>query len=59
MRGSVRLVAAAATRLRQVGVTDLIPSDVAAWQSLRASLIRRANPAYEAHPEQAFRRDSS
>ena len=41
VRGSVRLMAAAATRSRPVGVADLIPSDVAAWRSLRASLSRR------------------
>jgi hypothetical protein len=41
VRGSVRLVAAAATRLRPVETADLIPSDVAAWRSLRGSLERR------------------
>jgi hypothetical protein len=41
VRGSVRLVAAAATRLRPVGVADLVPSDLAAWRSLRESLERR------------------
>lgn len=41
VRGSARLIAAAATRLRPVGPVDLIPSDVAAWRSLRASLERR------------------
>jgi hypothetical protein len=41
VRGSVRLIAAAATRSRPVGVTDLIPSDVAAWRELRRSLGRR------------------
>ena len=41
VRGSVRLVAAATTRLRTVEVADLIPSDIAAWRELRQSLQRR------------------
>jgi hypothetical protein len=41
VRGSVRLIAAAATRLRPVDPADLIPPDVAAWRSLRGSLERR------------------
>lgn len=41
VRGSVRLIAAAATRLRPIEAADLIPSDVAAWRSLRSSLERR------------------
>jgi hypothetical protein len=41
VRGSVRLVAAAATRSRPIGVVDLIPSDLEAWRDLRASLRRR------------------
>jgi hypothetical protein len=41
VRGSVRLVAATASRLRPIGVDDLVPSDLGAWQSLRASLERR------------------
>jgi hypothetical protein len=41
VRGSVRLVAAAATRLRPVGVTDLIPSDLSAWRDVRDRLERR------------------
>jgi len=41
VRGSVRLVAAAATRTRPVEAADLIPSDLAAWRALRASLERR------------------
>lgn len=41
VRGSVRLVAAAATRLRPVGAGDLVPNDLAAWRSLRESLERR------------------
>ena len=41
VRGSVRLVAAATTRLRTIEVADLVPSDVAAWRELRQSLERR------------------
>jgi hypothetical protein len=41
VRGSVRLVASAATRLRPIGPEDLVPSDVKAWRELRGSLERR------------------
>jgi hypothetical protein len=41
VRGSVRIVAATASRLRPIEVGDLVPSDIGAWQSLRASLERR------------------
>lgn len=41
VRGSVRLVAAATTRLRTIEVADLIPTDVTAWRQVRASLERR------------------
>jgi hypothetical protein len=41
VRGSVRLVAAATTRIRTIEVADLIPTDVAAWRDLRKSLERR------------------
>src|SRR5262249_7927353 len=41
VRGSVRLVAAAATRLRPIEAADLVPSDQAAWRSLRERLARR------------------
>ena len=41
VRGSVRLVAAAATRPRPVAVGDLVPTDLDAWRSLRESLERR------------------
>jgi hypothetical protein len=41
VRGSVRLVAAAATRLRPIEAADLVPSDQAAWRSLRQGLARR------------------
>jgi hypothetical protein len=41
VRGSVRLVASAATRLRPIGVSDLVPTDRSAWRDLRGSLERR------------------
>jgi hypothetical protein len=41
VRGSVRLVASAATRLRSIEVTDLVPSDLSAWRELRERLERR------------------
>jgi hypothetical protein len=41
VRGSVRLVAAAATRLRPIEAADRVPSDLAAWRDLRGSLERR------------------
>ena len=41
VRGSVRLVAAATTRLRRIGVDDLVPSDHERWHELRATLERR------------------
>jgi hypothetical protein len=41
VRGSVRLVAAAATRSRPIGVGDLVPSDLRRWRDLRGRLERR------------------
>jgi hypothetical protein len=41
VRGSVRVVAAAATRLRPVAAADLVPSDLKSWRNLRGSLERR------------------
>jgi hypothetical protein len=41
VRGAVRLVAAAATRLRSVEAADLVVSDPSAWRELRGSLERR------------------
>lgn len=41
VRGSVRLVAAAATRLRSIEGADLVPTDVKAWRDLRGALERR------------------
>ena len=41
VRGSVRPVAAAATRSRPIGVADLVPSDHSRWRDLRSRLDRR------------------
>jgi hypothetical protein len=41
VRGSVRLTASAATRLRSIEVADLVPSDVQAWRKLRGALEQR------------------
>jgi hypothetical protein len=41
VRGSVRLVAAAATRSRSIEAADLVPADLTAWRDLRGSLERR------------------
>lgn len=41
VRGSVRRVAAAATRLRPIEAADLVPSDPDAWRERRRSLERR------------------
>jgi len=41
VRGSVRIVAAAATRLRPIEVADLVPSDLTRWRDLRRRLERR------------------
>lgn len=41
VRGSVRLVAAAATRLRPIEAAELAPTDQEAWRQLRGSLERR------------------
>jgi hypothetical protein len=41
VRGSVRLVAAAATRSRAIMVGDLIPSDLRRWRDLRGRMERR------------------
>lgn len=41
VRGSVRLVAAAATRLRPIEGSDLMPADLKAWHDLRGTLQRR------------------
>jgi hypothetical protein len=41
VRGSVRVVAAAATRLSPIDVADLVPRDLSSWRDLRGSLGRR------------------
>jgi hypothetical protein len=41
VRGSVRVVAAATTRLRTVEVADFVPADITAWRQLEESLHRR------------------
>src|SRR5262249_8727261 len=41
VRGSVRVVAAAATRMRRFDPADLIPSNLQAWRDLRGTLERR------------------
>ncbi len=41
VRGSVRLVSAAATRLRPIEVAELVPSDLSSWRDLRGRLKRR------------------
>jgi hypothetical protein len=54
VRGSVRLVASAATRLRRIEATDLVPSDLSAWRDLRNRLERRQAVRT---PGRRFRRD--
>jgi hypothetical protein len=41
VRGSVRLVAAATTRLRPIGAGDLVQRDLSSWRDLRGRLERR------------------
>lgn len=54
VRGSVRLIAATASRLHRVEGPELAPSDLAAWRSLRAGLGRRQEVRVWGH---RFRRD--
>ena len=54
VRGSVRLIAAAATRLRTIEVTDLVPTDLSAWRDLRGGLERRQGVRAQGR---RFRRD--
>jgi hypothetical protein len=54
VRGSVRPVAAAATRLRPIEAADRVPSDQAAWRSLRQRLAQRQAVRT---PGRRFRRD--
>ena len=41
VRGSVRLISAAATRLRPIEGGDLVPADLSSWKDLRGRLERR------------------
>ena len=41
VRGSVRLVASAATRLRRVEAAELVPADLGQWRALRDELEAR------------------
>jgi hypothetical protein len=54
VRGSVRIIAAAASRLRVVTAADLAPADLRAWRELRGSLERRRRARTWGH---RFRRD--
>jgi len=56
VRGSVRLIAAVATRLSPFAPTDLQPSDLAAWHTLRQELdsrheARRCQLRFRRHPD--------
>ena len=54
VRGSVRLVASAVTRLRQVTGQELAPQDLQAWRQLRQRLERRQESRRR---QRRFRRD--
>jgi hypothetical protein len=54
VRGSVRLISATTTRARPIEGADLVPSDLAAWRSLRGGLERRQEVRVMGH---RFRRD--
>jgi hypothetical protein len=54
VRGSVRLAASAATRLRSLTAADLVPGDLKVWRDLRGSLERRQMVRT---PGRRFRRD--
>jgi hypothetical protein len=41
LTGSVRVVAAAATRIRHFTAQELIPDDLVAWQTLRGTMATR------------------
>jgi len=55
VRGSVRLVASAVTRLREVTGEELAPQDLREWQQLRHRLERRQESRRR---QRRFRRDS-
>jgi hypothetical protein len=54
VRGSVRLVASAATRLREVRGEELVPPDLQQWQELRQRLEQRQEARRR---QRRFRRD--
>jgi hypothetical protein len=54
VRGSVRLVAGLMTRLGEATADDLVPTDVCAWQELRAELGYREAARVQ---QRRFRRD--
>jgi hypothetical protein len=54
VRGSVRLVAGVMTRLGEATADDLVPTDVFAWQELRAELGYREAARVQ---QRRFRRD--
>ncbi len=54
VRGAVRLVAAAATRLRRFDAAELQPADLADWRALRGRLTTRQVARCAQH---RFRRD--
>jgi hypothetical protein len=54
IRGSVRIVAALATRLRSYSAADLVPENPQAWRILRGELARRRDMRLL---QRRFRRD--
>jgi hypothetical protein len=54
VRGSVRLVAGAMTRLREVSEEELAPEDLQRWQELRRQLDKRQETRRR---QRRFRRD--
>ncbi len=56
VRGSVRLVAARATRLGSIGAAELTPADLVAWRRLREALESRQEARAQGH---RFRRDAA
>jgi hypothetical protein len=54
LRGAVRLIACAATRLRPFASEDLVPETISAWQELRHALETRCHQRTQ---RRRFRRD--
>src|SRR5207245_9220005 len=54
LRGAVRLIACAATRLRPFASEELVPDSVSAWQELRHNLETRRHQRTQ---RRRFRRD--